>query len=231
MLGFVLLPSLLFAFAARTQSAKLARAAGVLTVLGVVLNRFNVSLIAFNWNVPDRYVPSARRDRHLAHDRDARRPDVPLDRQPHAGASTSIPNGAAPTERGEERHHERKQPPQPATPRRPSSTCSRSRTSCSSSPSGASSTARPSRRPSRSAGSRSRTNVHLHAGHSWAQPVRRRRRGRPRRLRAQARRPARRRRVPRGRHGAAPGPEGLHGRGRRQGASTSSRRSTATSSR
>jgi Ni/Fe-hydrogenase subunit HybB-like protein len=58
MLGFVLLPSLLFAFAVRTQSAKLVRAAGVMTVLGVVLNRFNVSLIAFNWNVPDRYVPA-----------------------------------------------------------------------------------------------------------------------------------------------------------------------------
>lgn len=58
MLGFVLLPSLLFAFAVRTQNAKLARAAGVMTVLGVVLNRFNVSLIAFNWNVPDRYVPA-----------------------------------------------------------------------------------------------------------------------------------------------------------------------------
>ncbi|MGA7990041.1 MAG: Ni/Fe-hydrogenase cytochrome b subunit [Thermoanaerobaculia bacterium] len=58
MLGFVLLPSLLFAFAVRTQSAPLARAAGVMTVLGVVLNRFNVSLIAFNWNVPDRYVPA-----------------------------------------------------------------------------------------------------------------------------------------------------------------------------
>jgi Ni/Fe-hydrogenase subunit HybB-like protein len=58
MLGFILLPSLLFAFAVRTQSAPLARTAGVMTVLGVVLNRFNVSLIAFNWNVPDRYVPA-----------------------------------------------------------------------------------------------------------------------------------------------------------------------------
>ena len=59
MLGFILLPSFLFAFAARRKSARLARIAGVLTVLGVILNRFNVSLIAFNWNVPDRYVPSA----------------------------------------------------------------------------------------------------------------------------------------------------------------------------
>jgi Ni/Fe-hydrogenase subunit HybB-like protein len=59
MLGFILLPSFVFAFAARRKSARLARIAGVLTVLGVILNRFNVSLIAFNWNVADRYVPSA----------------------------------------------------------------------------------------------------------------------------------------------------------------------------
>jgi Ni/Fe-hydrogenase subunit HybB-like protein len=59
LLGFILLPSLLFAAAARSSNVKLARAAGVVTVLGVVLNRLNVSLIAFNWNVPDRYVPSA----------------------------------------------------------------------------------------------------------------------------------------------------------------------------
>jgi len=58
MLGFILLPSLLFGFAARRQSAKLARVAGLITVLGVILNRFNVSLIAFNWNVADRYFPS-----------------------------------------------------------------------------------------------------------------------------------------------------------------------------
>jgi len=58
LLGFFLLPSFVFAFAVRTRSATLARIAGVMTVLGVVLNRFNVSLIAFNWNVEDRYVPA-----------------------------------------------------------------------------------------------------------------------------------------------------------------------------
>ena len=58
-LGFVLAPSFLFAAAARSSNVKLARIAAVLTVLGVVLNRFNVSLIAFNWNVPDRYAPTA----------------------------------------------------------------------------------------------------------------------------------------------------------------------------
>jgi Ni/Fe-hydrogenase subunit HybB-like protein len=36
------------------------RTAAVITVLGIVLNRFNVTFIAFNWNVPagQRYVPS-----------------------------------------------------------------------------------------------------------------------------------------------------------------------------
>ncbi len=58
LLGFVLLPSLLFAFAAREKNVRMARAAALLTVLGVLLNRFNVSMIAFNWNVADRYVPS-----------------------------------------------------------------------------------------------------------------------------------------------------------------------------
>jgi Ni/Fe-hydrogenase subunit HybB-like protein len=58
MLGFVLLPSILFAVAGRHGNVKLVRVAGVITVLGVLLNRFNVSLIAFNWNVADRYVPS-----------------------------------------------------------------------------------------------------------------------------------------------------------------------------
>jgi Ni/Fe-hydrogenase subunit HybB-like protein len=57
--GFVLLPSILFAVAVRNASVKLARAAGVMTVLGILLNRFNVSLIAFNWTAPNRYVPSA----------------------------------------------------------------------------------------------------------------------------------------------------------------------------
>jgi len=57
MLGFVLLPSLLFAVAGRRSSVRLARAGAVITVLGVLVNRLNVSLIAFNWTAP-RYVPS-----------------------------------------------------------------------------------------------------------------------------------------------------------------------------
>lgn len=59
LLGFVLVPSLLFARAARHGSVRGVRAAAVLTVLGVVLNRLDVSVVAFDWNAPVRYVPSA----------------------------------------------------------------------------------------------------------------------------------------------------------------------------
>jgi len=56
--GFVLVPSLLFAWGARNRKVKVVRFAGAMGVLGIVLNRLNVSVIAFNWNQPVRYVPS-----------------------------------------------------------------------------------------------------------------------------------------------------------------------------
>jgi Ni/Fe-hydrogenase subunit HybB-like protein len=60
LLGFVLLPCLLFAVAYRERKLLLVRVAAVITVLGVVLNRFNVTFIAYNWSLPpgQRYVPS-----------------------------------------------------------------------------------------------------------------------------------------------------------------------------
>lgn len=60
LLGFVALPCLLYAMGVRERNVKLVRAASVFAVLGIVLNRFNVSLIAFNWNLPaaERYFPS-----------------------------------------------------------------------------------------------------------------------------------------------------------------------------
>jgi len=59
-LGFVLLPSLLYAIGAREKNLKLIRWTSLLTVVGIVLNRLNVSLIAFNYQLPSemRYVPS-----------------------------------------------------------------------------------------------------------------------------------------------------------------------------
>jgi len=58
MLGFVLLPSMLFAYGARHGRIRLVRWTAAWTVLGIVVNRMNVSVIAMNWNVPDRYFPS-----------------------------------------------------------------------------------------------------------------------------------------------------------------------------
>lgn len=57
-LGFILLPCLMCVFAVRNRRPRLVQAAGVITVLGVVLNRLNVSIIAYRWNAPERYIPS-----------------------------------------------------------------------------------------------------------------------------------------------------------------------------
>ena len=58
--GFVLLPCFLYAVGVRERNLKLIRWTSVIAVLGIVLNRFNVSLIAFNWQLPpdERYVPA-----------------------------------------------------------------------------------------------------------------------------------------------------------------------------
>jgi Ni/Fe-hydrogenase subunit HybB-like protein len=55
--GFVLLPCFLYAQGVRKGSAGLIRFTSVLTVLGILLNRLNVSVITFQWNQPDRYFP------------------------------------------------------------------------------------------------------------------------------------------------------------------------------
>jgi Ni/Fe-hydrogenase subunit HybB-like protein len=59
-LGFVLAPCILFAMGYRERNASMVKVAAVWTMLGVVLNRFNVSLIAFNWQLPSElgYFPS-----------------------------------------------------------------------------------------------------------------------------------------------------------------------------
>lgn len=57
--GFVLVPALLFAYGSRNGNVKVVRVAAVMGVLSIILNRLNVSIIAFNWNQPVRYVPSA----------------------------------------------------------------------------------------------------------------------------------------------------------------------------
>lgn len=53
-----LLPMYLYAMAVRQQKASLVRWASGITVLGIMLNRFNVVIVALNWNAPVRYHPS-----------------------------------------------------------------------------------------------------------------------------------------------------------------------------
>ncbi len=57
---FIMLPALLYAKGAREGNVNLCRLASVNAVLGIVVNRFNVSMIAFNYQLPsaDRYFPS-----------------------------------------------------------------------------------------------------------------------------------------------------------------------------
>jgi Ni/Fe-hydrogenase subunit HybB-like protein len=59
MLGFIAAPCALFVVAVRREHATLARWTAAWTVLGIVVNRLNVSVITFNWNAPERYLPSA----------------------------------------------------------------------------------------------------------------------------------------------------------------------------
>jgi Ni/Fe-hydrogenase subunit HybB-like protein len=57
-LGFVLVPGLMFAFGFRHRSLNIIKIAAVLALLGIVLNRLNISFITFNWYADVHYYPS-----------------------------------------------------------------------------------------------------------------------------------------------------------------------------
>jgi len=59
LIGFVALPCFLFTMGVRDGNLKLIRYTAVWTVLGIIVNRLNVSVIAFNYHLPaaDRYFP------------------------------------------------------------------------------------------------------------------------------------------------------------------------------
>jgi Ni/Fe-hydrogenase subunit HybB-like protein len=59
-IGFVAMPAVLFAMGVREKNLKFVRWAAAWTVLGIVLNRLNISMIAFNYHLPSeqRYIPS-----------------------------------------------------------------------------------------------------------------------------------------------------------------------------
>lgn len=56
-LGLVFLPAFLFAYSVRYKKAAMARWTAFIVVIGILLNRINTSVIAFNWNAPERYYP------------------------------------------------------------------------------------------------------------------------------------------------------------------------------
>lgn len=58
MIGCVLIPMFVFFHGYRSSNLMLINVAAIMTSIGVVLNRMNVSIIAYNWNSPVRYIPT-----------------------------------------------------------------------------------------------------------------------------------------------------------------------------
>ena len=58
MLGFVLLPMLLFFYSYRSQNSFLIKLAAIITILGIIINRLNVTVIGFRWDATSHYYPS-----------------------------------------------------------------------------------------------------------------------------------------------------------------------------
>ena len=56
--GLVLVPCALFTHGYRQRRIGMVRVAAILTLLGIMFNRLNISVIAFNWQLPTRYYPS-----------------------------------------------------------------------------------------------------------------------------------------------------------------------------
>ncbi len=58
MIGFVLIPMLLFFYSYRKRNILTIKIAAILTMIGVILNRLNVTVIGFRWDAAIHYVPS-----------------------------------------------------------------------------------------------------------------------------------------------------------------------------
>jgi Ni/Fe-hydrogenase subunit HybB-like protein len=56
--GFVALPCALFLYAARSMSIRMTQVAAILTIVGIILNRMNVTIIGFKWDAPVHYYPT-----------------------------------------------------------------------------------------------------------------------------------------------------------------------------
>ncbi|MCU0378482.1 MAG: polysulfide reductase NrfD [Bacteroidales bacterium] len=58
MIGFVLLPMVLFFVSYRKQNILLIRIASLVTMIGIIINRLNVTVIGFKWDAAQHYYPS-----------------------------------------------------------------------------------------------------------------------------------------------------------------------------
>lgn len=56
--GFVLIPLIMFVQGSRNRSQSVIKTAAVLSMIGIALNRFNICVIAYNWYLPNKYYPT-----------------------------------------------------------------------------------------------------------------------------------------------------------------------------
>ncbi len=56
--GFVVIPMLLFVYAYKKNNIFTVKLAAILTMLGIILNRLNVTVIGFRWDSAIRYIPT-----------------------------------------------------------------------------------------------------------------------------------------------------------------------------
>jgi Ni/Fe-hydrogenase subunit HybB-like protein len=57
-IGFVVLPLFLFLYSYRNFNITMIKVASIIAIVGIILNRLNVSIIAFRWDAAVHYVPS-----------------------------------------------------------------------------------------------------------------------------------------------------------------------------
>lgn len=56
--GFVMLPMMLFFYSYRNKTIGLIKVASIITMLGIIINRLNVTVIGFKWDAVHHYYPS-----------------------------------------------------------------------------------------------------------------------------------------------------------------------------
>lgn len=57
-IGFIVVPMALFVYAFKNKKPSVCKIAAVLTMVGIIVNRLNVTVIGFKWDAPDHYIPS-----------------------------------------------------------------------------------------------------------------------------------------------------------------------------